>query len=116
MNPLYSRSPDVLWRSAGDRVLLRSLDRTVLMILDGSGTLLWKLLADPISFDDLVAGMTDYYQVDIDLVSGPVARALDDLERANLVRSEERGAAGELSSGDTPNGIAQHMPAAGASQ
>lgn len=92
MNRLYSRSPDVLWRNIGSSVLLRPVDRTDLMILDGSATLLWTLLAHPITFEDLVARMIAHYGVDSVLVSGPVAQALSDLERADLVKMDDVGA------------------------
>jgi hypothetical protein len=89
MSTLYCRSGDVLWRNAGNRVVLRRLDGDSLISLEGSGTLLWTLLATPISFDDLVAAMASHYAVDLDMVSDSVERVLADLEESGLVTSTE---------------------------
>lgn len=85
MSGKYSRSPDVLWRATTDRVVMRPLHGGGLVSLTGSGTTLWALLGAPISFDELVAGMAEHYQVDVDVVRDSVATALADLERVHLV-------------------------------
>jgi hypothetical protein len=83
--PLYSRRPDVLWRSTDDRVLLRPVGRGGLITITGSGTFLWELLATPTSLPDLVTRMAMRYQVESDAVEEPVATALTDLENAGVV-------------------------------
>ena len=87
--PLYSRRPDVLWRTTDSRVLLRPVEHGGLITITGSGTFLWELLESPISFDDLVTCMAMHYHVDPDVVSEPVAAALADLENASVVNRQD---------------------------
>lgn len=89
MSALYFRSRDVLWRNAGDRVVLRRLDGGELVSLEGSGTLLWKLLEKPISLDDVVVEMATHYGVDVAMVREAVTKAIDELEAVGLVSSAE---------------------------
>lgn len=114
MSTLYSRSPDVLWRNAGDRVVFRRLDGDCLVSLEGSGVLLWKLLATPISFDNLVATMASHYAVDVDMVSDSVERVLADLEHSGLVTSTEPAHA--CGSASRPAGILLQTSAEEAAQ
>jgi hypothetical protein len=90
VNTVYSRSRDVLWRNAGDRVVLRRVDGGTLISIEGSGTVLWSLLANPTTFDDLVAGMVAHFGIDVDAMSDAVATALEDLDRAGLVSHRPR--------------------------
>ena len=89
MSAVYVRSRDVLWRNAGNRLVVRSLKRESLVSLEGSATMLWSFLARPISLDDLVAAMAAHYAVDVDTVSDAVAQAVEDLEHAGLVTTAE---------------------------
>lgn len=83
--PLYSRRPDVLWRTTDSRVLLRPVEHGGIITITGSGTFLWELLERPISFGDLVTCIAMHYHVDPDVVTEPVATALADLENASVI-------------------------------
>ncbi len=101
--PLYSRRPDVLWRSTNDRVLLRPVGRGGLITITGSGTFLWELLATPTSLPDLVARMATRYQVEPDVVEEPVTTALADLENAGVVE-KRHGDGRSTNHASVPNG------------
>jgi hypothetical protein len=72
-NLAYQRSPKVLWRIAGDRALLLHRDETEVVTIGGSGAVLWRLLAEPISLDDAAGALAELYDL-------PARELLADIE------------------------------------
>jgi hypothetical protein len=60
--PIYSRAPDVVWRLAPDRVLvrpIRSQDKDVAVDLIGDAALAWIALDEPATEQELVERLAD---------------------------------------------------------
>ncbi len=81
------RRPGLSVRKVGDEVFVLDLNRHRFHRIGGAGVRIWELVAEPISFGDLVARLQDVYDVDPERVradcEGFVARLLDE----DLVRT-----------------------------
>lgn len=87
MTLCYQRATDVLWRRASDRVLLLPCgegDREVVS-LSGTGVVLWDLLADRASMDDLTSTLAVAFGADPVVVATDIAPVLDDLVERRLI-------------------------------
>lgn len=73
------------WHVAGDDVVVLDLDGSVYLKLNGSGRLLWELLASTATEDDLVTALVDTYGIDQDRAATDVVGFLAELRRRGLV-------------------------------
>jgi hypothetical protein len=77
------RAQDLDWRELDDEIVVLDGRGAMYSAVRGSGTLLWRLLAEETTRGHLVAAMVDTYDVD-------VAQAADDVD-AFLATLDERG-------------------------
>ena len=61
---MLARDPEVLEARIGDSCVLFHPGAGIYCDLDGSGTYIWNLLAEPRLFDDLLGSLADHYAVD----------------------------------------------------
>ena len=79
------RRADVLWRRAGDRVLIRRPGNDDLLVLADSGAALWDALAFERTVGAVAATLADAHGADIDIVEADVQNALADLVDQQVV-------------------------------
>ena len=79
------RRADVLWRRAGDRVLIRRRGDDDLLVLAGTGAELWEAMDAERTVEAIVVSLADAYDVAVDVVSSDVRNALADLVAAHVV-------------------------------
>ena len=79
------RRADVLWRRAGDRVLIRRPGNDDLLVLADSGAALWDALALERTVGAVAATLADAHDADIDIVEADVQNALADLVDQQVV-------------------------------
>lgn len=83
--PVLRQSPGVLWRSIGAEVILAPRGRTDFELLSGSGGAVWRALAEPRTFDDLVVSLAERFEVDRSTIEDDVRRLVDNLSARGLV-------------------------------
>ncbi len=85
--PRYQRHPEALHRQLEDGVLLLAGrgDQDQPVFVEGTGSVLWELLADPWSLDELVAALAEAYGADPAEVAAGVAPVLDQLVDEGVV-------------------------------
>ena len=83
----YRRAAHVLWRRTADRVLLLPVgDRDAeVTCLSGTGVVLWDLLAEQATVDELAAALGGAFGVDPDVVAVDIRPVLDDLVDRELL-------------------------------
>lgn len=83
----YRRSLEVLWRRVLDDVVLLppGIDEPVL--ISGPGGLVWELLSDPVSIDEIVDQVVAVYRAVPDRVRSDMTVLLDELVRLGAVRA-----------------------------
>ena len=87
MSRRWQRSTDVVWRQTADRVLLLHVDAPEPVVVAGPGPLLWDLLKDPASLEDLAAGLSEAYKMPAERIAWDIEPVLAELTRQGLVRS-----------------------------
>lgn len=78
------RRADVLWRRAGDRVLIRRIGSDNLLVLAGTGAELWAAIDAERTVGAIVASLAEAHGVTTGVVAPDVQRAIAELiaERA----------------------------------
>jgi hypothetical protein len=71
--PLCLREQDLDWREIGDEIVVLDGRAAVYLAVQGSGAVLWRLLADSTTQDRLVEALVETYRIDS-------VRAADDVE------------------------------------
>jgi hypothetical protein len=61
---LVARDPRVLWRRSADRVVLLAPEAADPMVLDGVGAVVWELLGEPASADELIDLLAEHFERD----------------------------------------------------
>lgn len=84
-SPRWERSPYVLWRRSGRRIVLKLPDRDELVILDRSGVELWDELTGPVTVLQVAEVLGVRFGVDPELVAADIVPVLADLEARDLV-------------------------------
>ena len=79
------RRADVLWRRAGDRVLIRRLGDDDLLVLAGTGVDLWEAMDTERTVDAIVVSLADAHAAAVDRVRADVQSALADLIAKRVV-------------------------------
>lgn len=79
------RRADVLWRRAGDRVLIRRLGNDELLVLAGTGAALWAALDSERTVGAVAATLAEAHAADLDVVAADVQTALADLVDQRVV-------------------------------
>lgn len=81
---VWRRRDDVLWRRSIDAVVLLPVGTSEPVSLPGTGAMVWDLLAEPATLDELVTALAEVYEGD----AATIARDVVDL----LVRLESLAA------------------------
>ena len=89
---LRLRDRDLEWRRAEGEVVILDLATQRYLALNRSGALLWEMLAEGATRDDLVASLADAYGIDRDEAARDVGALLEALGAESLM-SESYGAA-----------------------
>jgi hypothetical protein len=55
----WQRDPQALWRRCDDRIVLLAANRDDVLMLEGTGRLIWELLELPTPHDELVAALAE---------------------------------------------------------
>ncbi len=83
----WVRRSDVLWRMLLETVvLLRPEGDAPPLTISGSGAVVWELLAEPITLEQLSGELASCYTVSPDVISRDLIPVLADLEDAALVQ------------------------------
>jgi hypothetical protein len=77
----------VLSRRSGDRVVLLAPGQDAPLLLEGSGAVVWELLADPIDEEELGALVADSFGMPTGAVEADLRPFLCDLHLAGAVRA-----------------------------
>ena len=80
--------PSILSRSLEDELLLYNPATDGVVTLDPIGSLLWRLLAKPVSVEQLVADLVERFGVDAATVATDIMPLLQALHDAGLIESE----------------------------
>lgn len=86
MTVRFEQAASVLSRELDDTILIRSRGAGSVHSLTGAGTVIWKLLATPRTIDELLARLSELFDISSSDIGDDVRRTLDDLVRARLVR------------------------------
>jgi hypothetical protein len=86
----YRRSPTELARSVGDRVILAGTDRDGFEVLEGPGAIVWALLADAVTRDEITETLAASFGAPREEIGRDVGALLRDLRRRGLVEEAER--------------------------
>ena len=90
-----ARPRSVLWRRAGDRVIVLPPGAGNPTVLAGTASTLWDLLEEPGSLEDTVLALAELYRVHPATVLADVRPALEELcRRGVLERREPSGGPG----------------------
>lgn len=76
----FRRRPGVLWRRSLDAVVLLPPDAAETYTMGGTGPVLWELLADWHTTEDLVTRLAELFDAQPDVVAADVAPVLADLQ------------------------------------
>lgn len=79
------RRADVLWRRAGDRILIRRLGDDDLLVLAETGAELWEAMHTERTVEAIVVSLADAHTVAIDVVSSDVQTAVAELIAERVV-------------------------------
>ncbi len=79
------RQQDLTWHVAGDDVVVLDLEGSVYLKVNGSGRVLWELLAEPRTQDELTAALVDRYGIDQSVAASDVAGFVADLRHRGIV-------------------------------
>lgn len=82
---VWERAPEVVWRRSGVRRLVVGPASDEVVVMEGSGQLIWDLLEHPISEGDLVATLSDAFDESADQLRPDVLAFLTELSSAGLV-------------------------------
>lgn len=82
---LQLRPTALTWHVVGSDVVVLDLEGSVYLKLNGSGRVLWQLLAQAASPDVLAAALVNEYGVDLDLAVADVREFVDELRRRGLL-------------------------------
>ena len=83
---MWQRDPRVLSRCSGSRRILQLCDAGDVTVVDGTGSVMWDLLADPLQERDLVAALSDAFDVDESTVEAQLCAFLQELRTVGLVQ------------------------------
>lgn len=85
MTTRFVQAASLLTRDLQHAVLVRTRGGEQVHSLTGAGTEIWRLLASPVTFDELLAALAERFDVEPAQIDEDVSRILDELVRARLV-------------------------------
>lgn len=84
---MYRRNADILAASVDDDLVMMSIQAGNYYNIGGVGTLVWELLAQPRSLDDLIDGVVADYDVERERCAADVGAFVEKLVSLNLIES-----------------------------
>jgi hypothetical protein len=85
--PTWQQDRRVLSRRSGDRVVVLAPGQDAPLVLEGTGAVVWGLLADPIDEEELVALVADGFGIPTATVEADLRPFLGDLHLGGAVRA-----------------------------
>lgn len=82
---LQLRPTSLTWHVVGTDVVVLDLEGSVYLKLNGSGRVLWELLADAATCETLVSALVDAYGIDEVTAEADVREFVAELRRRNLL-------------------------------
>jgi hypothetical protein len=80
-----ARRDDVLWRRTFGEVLMLLPQSEEPLVLDEQGALIWDLLADSPTVDEMTQTLCDHFQTDPALIERDLLAFIDELEHLGAV-------------------------------
>ena len=84
---MYMRSADILAANVDGELVMMSMEAGNYYSIGGIGTLVWELLAEPKSMDELVDNVVADYDVERERCAADVAVFVDELLGLKLIES-----------------------------
>jgi hypothetical protein len=84
---LCLRRDNLDWREIGDEIVALDADAAEYLAVKGSGTLVWRLLAESTTRDGLIGALVENYGIDSNRASTDVDEFLATLEHRGLLAS-----------------------------
>ena len=104
-NPFYAVSPDVVFESFDDEVIIINMVSGSYFALDETARSIWKQAESGLSRDAIIAATQARYEGEAPLIAEAVRVLLDDLEREGLlVRAPEKALPTTQAESDSSNG------------
>jgi hypothetical protein len=82
---LLSWANDVIATEVDGEAIIMTIERGHCFGFDAIGTQIWKLLEQPVRFDDVCSKLLAEYAIDRDTLMEDVARLLSELARERLI-------------------------------
>jgi Coenzyme PQQ synthesis protein D (PqqD) len=79
------RQQDLTWHVAGDDIVVLDLEGSVYLKVNGTGRVLWELLADSRTEAELTAALVDSFTIEESRAAADVAAFVADLRRRGIV-------------------------------
>jgi len=76
---VWRRRDDVLWRRSLDAVILLAANADEPLTLPDTGAIVWDLLEEPATFDELVTTLADVYNTDATTIATDITPLLEEL-------------------------------------
>jgi hypothetical protein len=83
--PVYSRAEGVLWRQGQGSVLVLAPPGREVIALEGSGSVLWQLLAQPLTVPEAATRLAEFYDISVERIAEDIEPVLDELAARRLV-------------------------------
>ena len=84
----YQRAAGAVWRNAHGCAFVLPQPGSEIVVLAGTGHDLWRLLAEPMSIDQVAHCLAETYDVPADAVTRDVAPILDELASRGVLDEE----------------------------
>lgn len=85
-SPRWHRHPRALWRRSSDRVIVLPPGQSDLLLLEGTGAVIWELLGEPTDEHQLVDLLTRATGTDRAVITPEVATFLEQLAAEHVIR------------------------------
>lgn len=79
------RQQDLTWHVAGEDIVVLDLEGSVYLKVNGSGRVLWELLAEPRTEAELAGALVEQYGIDEAHAVADVATFVADLRQRGIV-------------------------------
>ena len=85
MTTLRLREQDLDWRELGDEIVVLDARGAVYLAFQGSGAIVWRLLADSTTRDGIVEALVEIYGIDATRAADDVSQFLSTLNERGLL-------------------------------
>ncbi len=82
---VWERVPEVVWRRSGGRRLVMGPDTEEVVVIEGSGQVIWDLLDQPIGEDELARELSAGFGIPTSELRPDIVAFLTELRSAGLV-------------------------------